>query len=116
MPEANKLGMRILQSTLSVFIIVLAVLAGLLGGAKIISNGIIEANRFQFVDVQGELPKFFDTATGFVYEYEKGNDYGKWTTDGVKQPGSIWTVLDWVKYSNWTKKELKRWDHLSWRD
>tara|TARA_B110001450_G_C17499820_1_gene431812 strand:- start:265 stop:609 length:345 start_codon:yes stop_codon:yes gene_type:complete len=109
-----------LQSTLSVFIIVLAVLAGLLGGAKIISNGIIEANRFQFVDVQGELPKFFDTATGLVYEYEMGNECASWGTNSIEWPENkrmnIFTVMDWVKYSNWTKKELKKWDHLSWRD
>ena len=56
--------MKNLQSLLPALIIALAVLAGLLGGAKIISNGVIEANRFQVIDAGA----FFDSATGGLYE------------------------------------------------
>ena len=66
-PEANKVGMKNIQSLLPALIVALAVLGGLLGGAKIISDGVIQANRFQFVEAHEKSPKFFDTATGAVY-------------------------------------------------
>jgi hypothetical protein len=72
--------MKNLQSLLPVFIIALAVLAGLLGGAKIISDGVVEANRFQVIDAGA----FFDSATGGLFHmshrgwepYSKNYKYG----------------------------------------
>ena len=56
--------MKNLQSLLPALIIALAVLAGLLGGAKIISNGVVEANRFQVIGDGA----FFDSTTGGVFK------------------------------------------------
>lgn len=51
------------KNILPALIVALAVFAGLLVGAKIISNGVVEANRFQIIDSE----TFFDSATGGLF-------------------------------------------------
>jgi len=91
------------QNILPALIVALAVFAGLLVGAKIISNGVVEANRFQIIDSES----FFDSATGGLFHmvahrgwepYSKNYNYGApWIND----------VYDWVEYLEETKWELK---------
>ena len=95
--------MKNLQSLLPALIIALAVLGALLGGAKIISNGVIEANRFQFV----ETGAFFDSATGGVFidghkgwEHRFGHKYSPNTLKNLD-------VYSWVEYLEETKWEIK---------
>ena len=95
--------MKNLQSLLPALIIALAVLAGLLGGAKIISNGVVEANRFQF-----ELNPHaivFDSFSGGIYRengkgwYLLGESYGSVR----KLSQGIDDFLD----PDWDKKKMK---------
>ena len=95
--------MKNLQSLLPALIIALSVLAGLLGGAKIISNGVIRANRFQVIDAGA----FFDSATGGVFidghkgwEHHFGHKYSPNTLRNLD-------VYSWVEYLEETKWEIK---------
>jgi hypothetical protein len=97
-----------LEEHLHVLIIALAVLVGLLGGAKIISNGIVDANRFQFVGGE-ENPSFFDTKTGAVCKYYH-NYYWYTNFDSDHRTDSereIESVEDWVNYLRWADEALK---------
>ena len=94
--------MKNLQSLLPALIIALAVLAGLLGGAKIISNGVIQANRFQD-DVNGG---FFDSATGGLYRIS----HSGWspTLKSYRElPFNINEPWEWVEYLEETKTLIK---------
>ena len=107
-PHTSKVGMKNLQNLVPAFIIALAVLAGVLGGAKIISNGIVEANRFKFVQANEMRPKFFDTATGAVYEYSSGkwkSNYGQYS---YKDFDTIDGISNWVWSLNYFEEELKK--------
>ena len=108
--EANMLVMEKIQSLLTVLkehphalIIALAVLTGLLGGAKIISNGILEANRFQFVSHE-KTPMLFDTKSGAVFHYF-GTEWSTLYDRGAN--GEIDSVNDWVRYLKWAEEETK---------
>lgn len=95
--------LTVLKEHLHALIIALAVLVGLLGGAKIISNGILEANRFQFVSHE-KTPKLFDRESGAVYS----NYYGIWETEyNHKDYSEIRDVSDWLMYLEWAKEEIK---------
>lgn len=76
--------MKYLQSLLLALIIALAVLGGLLGGAEIISNGIIKANRFQFEAHDGGA-SVFDSFSGAIYSWRGG----RWALVGGESYGSI---------------------------
>jgi hypothetical protein len=91
-----------LKNLTPTLIVAASILVGLLGGAKIISNGVVEANRFQIID----SGTFFDSATGGLFimghrgwePYSKNYNYGSpWIDD----------VYDWVEYLEETKWELK---------
>jgi hypothetical protein len=95
--------MKNIQSLLPALIIALAVLAGLLGGAKIISSGVVEANRFQVIDAG----TFFDSATGRVFTAGRrgwdplfGHQYLLNTLKNLD-------VYSWVEYLEETKWEIK---------
>ena len=78
--------MKNLQSLLPALIIALAVLGGLLSGAKIISNGVIEANRFQF-RFYDEACLVFDTSSGGIYSFwQSSNSWNLW---GGESYGSV---------------------------
>ena len=95
--------LTVLKEHLHALIIALAVLVGLLGGAKIISNGIVEANRFQFVSHE-KTPKLFDRESGAVYS----NYYGIWETEyNYGEYREINDVRDWVRYLKWVEEKLK---------
>ena len=99
--------MKNIQSLLPALIIALAVLAGLLGGSKIISNGIVEANRFQFVETDETTARFFDSATGRVY---KAGHRGWEPLFGHQSPLNTLKnpdVYSWVEYLEETKWEIK---------
>ena len=51
------------KSLTPALIVATSILIGLLGGANIISNGVVEANRFQIIDSES----FFDSATGGLF-------------------------------------------------
>jgi len=99
--------MKNLQGLLPALIIALAILAGLLGGAKIISTGVVEANRFQFVETDETTARFFDSATGRVYiEGRRGWEplFGHQSSlNTLKSPD----VNSWVEYLEETKWEIK---------
>jgi len=61
--------MKNLQSLLPALIIALAVLAGLLGGAKIISDGVIQANRFQLEEWEKGV-FLFDSLSGGAFSFK----------------------------------------------
>lgn len=95
--------LTVLKEHLHALIIALAVLVGLLGGAKIISNGIVEANRFQFV-ADEDSPMFFDRESGAVYS----NWGGPWGTGyNYGEYREINDVRDWVRYLKWVEEKLK---------
>ena len=95
-----------LKSFLPALIVALAVMIGLLGGAKIISNGIVEANRFQFIEVHEEQPKFFDTATGAVYSFYRDKWSTRYDRHGIGI-GEIKSAGNWVRYLERTKQLIK---------
>ena len=102
-PHTSKVGMKNLQNLVPAFIIALAVLAGLLGGAKIISNGIVEANRFQFITNE-DSPMLFDRESGAVFSNWDGN----WETGyNYAEYREINDVRDWVRYLKWVEEKLK---------
>ena len=93
-----------LEEHLHVLIIALAVLVGLLGGAKIISNGIVEANRFQFL--VGESPVLFDSETGAVFKCSSTNNW--WTKyDIEKEHSKIYDEEDWIEYLIWAEERTQ---------
>ena len=97
--------MKNLFSLFPAIIVALAVLGGLLGGAKIISNGIVEANRFQAIDAD----TFFDSATGGVFTLSfTGWEPPKWLSGHHLSYGNINSPKLWVEYLHLTKKHLKR--------
>jgi len=91
-----------LKSLTLTLIVAASILVGLLGGAKIISEGIIEANRFQFSTSDEGGAKLFDSATGNHFGIL---NYG-WVriTKGYKTEKPIRNVYDWVKYLEDTTK------------
>ena len=78
--------MKNLQSLLPALIIALAVLGGLLGGAKIISNGVVEANRFQFGGGEEGIV-VFDSLSGGVYSFWPR--INRWKLVGGESYGSV---------------------------
>lgn len=92
----------VLQNLLPALVVALAVLGGLLGGAKIISNGVIEANRFQVIKNGEYSPDFLDTATGGLYSLSpQGWRVHKYLTD--YRVRDIDSGRDWVMYLERTK-------------
>ena len=90
-----------LEEHLHVLIIALAVLVGLLGGAKIISKGIVEANRFQFF--VGESPVLFDSETGVVFKCSSTNNW--WTKYNIeKKHRWIEDEEGWIQYLIWAEE------------
>jgi hypothetical protein len=87
--------MKNLQSLLPALIIALAVLGGLLEGAKIISNGIVEASRFQFALENDGTRWCFDSVTGIVFW---GNSRGVWRNFSYSRMPDIESVSDWANY------------------
>ena len=91
-----------LKSLTLTLIVAASILTGLLGGAKIISEGIIEANRFQFSTSHEGGTKLFDSATGNSFVFlnwgwvRAAKDY--------KTEKPIRNVYDWVKYLEDTTK------------
>jgi hypothetical protein len=97
--------MKNLQSLLPALIIALAVLAGLLGGAKIISDGVVEANRFQVIDAR----TFFDSATGGVFTLSfAGWEPLEHLSEHYLFYGNINSPKLWVEYLWLTKEHLKK--------
>ena len=86
--------MKNLQSLLSALIVALALLAGLLQGAKIISNGIVEANRFQFA-IENDGDRWcFDSVTGIVFL-----GHGRvWRNFSYPRMPDIESVSEWADY------------------
>lgn len=91
-----------LKSLTPTLIVAASILVGLLGGAKIITNGVVEANRFQIVDSD----TFFDSATGglFIMTHTGWEPYLRGYQSG---PQRIRCSYDWVEYLVETKWELK---------
>ena len=100
--------MKNLQSLLPALIIALAVLGGLLGGAKIIFSEVVEANRFQFVEAHGESPKFFDTATGAVYYFNFSDDVWQTQYDWTHSNIEIGNADDWSLYLEYVRGNAQR--------
>ena len=99
--------MKNLQSLLPALIIALAILAGLLGGAKIISDGVVEANRFQVIADGEHSPDFYDTVTGGLYSLgPKGWKVHRYLRD--YRVSDIDSGRDWVKYLEQTKFMVNR--------
>jgi hypothetical protein len=95
--------MKNLQSLLPALIIALAVLAGLLGGAKIISNGVIQANRFQVIDAGA----FFDSATGGVFQKGLRGWEPRFSHQSSRNALKHLDAYSWVEYLEETKWEIK---------
>ena len=91
-----------LKNLTPTLIVAASILVGLLGGAKIISNGVVEANRFQIIDSE----TFFDSATGglFIMTRTGWEPYLRGYQPG---PQRISIPYDWVEYLEETKWELK---------
>jgi hypothetical protein len=99
LPPALKDGMKILQSLLPALIVSLALLVGLLVGAKIISNGIVEANRFQFAITGDNDTKCFDSVTGYVFRWNGLSWEAASGSGGYKDYISrIRSAGDWANY------------------
>ena len=91
-----------LKSLTPTLIVAASILVGLLGGAKIITNGVVEANRFQVIDSE----TLFDSATGgfLIMGFNGWEPYPK----GYQSvPQRISILYDWVEYLEETKWELK---------
>ena len=102
----NNNSYTFLKSLTPTLIVAASILGGLLGGAKIISNGVVEVNRFQFSETDDGSPIFFDSATGGLFFI----GHRGWETDlrGYQSgPQRIGSPYDWVEYLEETKWELK---------
>ena len=98
----NNPSFTFLKSLIPTLIVAASILTGLLGGAKVISNGVVEANRFQVIDSE----TLFDSATGglFIMTVTGWEHYLRGYQSG---PRRISSPYDWVEYLEETKWELK---------
>lgn len=83
----NNSSFTFLKSLIPTLIVAASILVGLLSGAKIISNGVVEANRFQLGDWENGV-FLFDSLSGGAYTfktyskdwfYQGGNTDNFWT-------------------------------------
>jgi hypothetical protein len=102
----NKNSYTFLKSLTPTLIVAASILAGLLGGAKIISNGVVEANRFQFSIGDEGRAQFFDSATGNLF-YSSSSSWRRYTKGVQSGPKIIEDPYDWVWYLEHTKENLK---------
>ena len=93
----------VLQRLLPALVVALAVLVGLLGGAKIISSGVIEANRFQVIGDGA----FFDSATGGVFKKGRRGWEPLFQYQSARNALKDLDAYSWVEYLEETKWEIK---------
>lgn len=93
-----------LKSLTPTLIVAASILVGLLGGAKIISEGVIEANRFQFSTSDEGGAKLFDSATGVYFRMNSGVGWVHYPKRYLLGLPPIGSTYDWVKYLEDTTK------------
>ena len=93
-----------LKNLTPTLIVAASVLIGLLGGAKIVSEGIQEANRFQFINTDDNVPMLFDSANGTVLGL---TSVGWNRLPRSEDPENISGTLGWVRYLKKAERHLK---------